>query len=188
MDELQESYKKALAFAAAKHEGQMLPGTRLPYLVHVTSVAMEVTVAGMNTYDFKLPFAVSVALLHDTLEDTSTSYNELEDAFGSETAESVLALTKLPTLPKEERIKDSVKRIKTLSKEVWAVKLADRITNLQAPPLEWDYKKRKRYMCDAEMIYNELKDGNPFLAARLYSKIIDYQQFVIIGDNSHLPI
>jgi guanosine-3',5'-bis(diphosphate) 3'-pyrophosphohydrolase len=182
MDEFQESYKKALAFAAEKHQGQLLPGTSLPYLVHVTNVAMEVTVAGMNSSHFNLPFAASVGLLHDTLEDTSTSYNELEKQFGKEIAEAVLALTKFPTLPKEEQIKDSVRRIKTLPKEVWAVKLADRITNLQAPPLEWDFKKRKRYMCDAEMIHTELKEGNQFLAERLASKLIEYQQFVYIGD------
>lgn len=182
MDEVQEHYKKALAFAAERHEGQLLPGTRLPYLVHVTNVAMEVIVAGGQSAGLHLPFAVSVALLHDILEDTRTSYKELETGFGSETADAVLALTKFSNLPKEERIRDSLRRIKTQRKEVWAVKLADRITNLQAPPLDWDYRKRRRYMCDAQMIHEELREGNLYLAERLCVKIIDYQQFVHIGD------
>jgi guanosine-3',5'-bis(diphosphate) 3'-pyrophosphohydrolase len=182
MDELQESYNKAIAFAAAKHAGQVLPGTTLPYLIHVISVTMEVLVAGHHTFAFELPFAVKVALLHDTLEDTATSYNELAAEFGEPVAGAVLALTKFSNLPKEEQIADSLKRIQLQPKEVWSVKLADRIANLQAPPLDWDYKKRLKYQNDAQMIWDELHSGNEYLARRLKTKIIDYQQFVYSGD------
>jgi guanosine-3',5'-bis(diphosphate) 3'-pyrophosphohydrolase len=182
MDELQEAYNKAIAFAATRHTGQLLPGTTLPYIIHVTNVCMEVLVAGHKTAGFDLPFAVKVALLHDTLEDTATSFDELAAEFGDSVAEAVLALTKFSNLPKEEQIADSLKRIKLQPKEVWAVKLADRIANLQAPPLEWDYKKRLKYQSDAQMIWDELHKGNEYLGRRLHSKIIDYQQFVYLGD------
>ena len=182
MLQLQESYNQALSFAASKHNGQLLPGTALPYLIHVISVAMEVQVAGMHTMHFDLPFAVTVALLHDTIEDTGTSFKEICESFGEPVAQGVLALTKFNNLPKEEQIADSLRRIKLQPKEVWAVKLADRITNLQAPPLDWDYKKRKRYRCDAQMIWEELQVGNAYLSNRLMAKITDYQQFVFTGD------
>jgi guanosine-3',5'-bis(diphosphate) 3'-pyrophosphohydrolase len=182
MQPLQESYNKALSFAAMKHEGQLLPGSTLPYLTHVTSVAMEVLVAGSHTMNFDLPFAASVALLHDTLEDTETSFSELCETFNEPIAQAVLALTKFSNLPKEEQIPDSLKRIKLQPNEVWAVKLADRITNLHAPPLDWDYKKRRKYRNDAQMIWEELHTCNFYLSERLKSKIIDYQQFVFTGD------
>jgi len=182
MEDIQESYNKALAFAALKHAGQLLPGTTLPYIIHPTNVAMEVLVASYHTANFEAAFAVTVALLHDTLEDTNTSFNELCDAFSMPVAEAVLALTKFSNLPKEEQIPDSLRRIYEQPKEVWAVKLADRITNLQAPPLEWDYKKRKKYRNDAEMILERLHPCNGYLANRLKSKIVDYQQFVYSGD------
>ena len=182
MQQLQESYNKALSFAAMKHEGQTLPGTNLPYLIHVTSVAMEVLVAGAHTMNFDLPFGVTVALLHDTLEDTETSFSELSERFNEAIAQAVLSLTKFSTLPKEEQISDSLKRIKLQPKEVWTVKLADRITNLQAPPLDWDYNKRIKYRNDAQMIWEQLHTGNFYLSERLKSKIVDYQQFVFSGD------
>ena len=182
MQQLQESYNKALSFAAMKHEGQMLPGTNLPYLIHVTSVAMEVLVAGTHTMNFDLPFSVSVALLHDTLEDTGTTFSELCEVFNEDIAQAVLSLTKFSSLPKEEQIPDSLRRIKVQPKEVWAVKLADRITNLQAPPLDWDYNKRIKYRNDAQMIWEELQAGNLYLSDRLKAKIYDYQQFVYSGD------
>src|SRR5688500_13498272 len=156
MDELQESYKNAIAFAATRHTGQLLPGTTLPYIIHLINVSMEVLVAGQHSANFDLPFAVKVALLHDTLEDTATTYDEIRREFGEGVAEGVLALTKFNNLPKDEQIADSLRRIQMQPKEVWAVKLADRITNLQAPPLEWDYRKRVKYQNDAQMIWDQL--------------------------------
>jgi len=60
-----------------------------------------------------------------------------------------------------------ISRIQKLRKEVWAVKLADRITNMQKPPAIWSHDKRKEYLNDAQLIYNELGEGNEFLAERL---------------------
>jgi guanosine-3',5'-bis(diphosphate) 3'-pyrophosphohydrolase len=83
----------------------------------------------------------------------------------------VKALTKNDTLPKEECMSDSLRRIKQQSKEVWAVKLANRITNRQLPPAHWRREKIKQYRKEAQIIYDELKDGNAYLAERLKSEI-----------------
>src|SRR4051812_5861721 len=168
MEPLQETYKKALRFAAGKHKGQHLPGTNLPYLVHVVNVAMEVLIAANYTEPFDTAFAATVALLHDTVEDTQASYDEVQHEFGTRVADAVLALTKFSNMEKAVQISDSLRRIRELEKEVWAVKLADRITNLEAPPLDWDYKKRKKYSDDACEILKTLEGGNSYLEKRLH--------------------
>ena len=58
--------------------------------------------------------------------------------------------------------------------EVWAVKLADRITNLQPPPPHWDNDRKISYRQEAGLILHELKEGNEFLVKRLVEKIEEY--------------
>ena len=178
--ETQTLYQKAIKFATAKHveQNQTIPGTNLPYVVHLSNVAMEILITSFHSENFDLGFAVQVALLHDTLEDTNTNYEELETKFGVEIAMGVLALTKNEKLPKEEQIKDCLKRIKLLQSEVWAVKLADRITNLQPPPPHWDKERKINYRDEAILILCELKDGNFYLAKRLEEKIEEYERYI----------
>jgi guanosine-3',5'-bis(diphosphate) 3'-pyrophosphohydrolase len=73
---------------------------------------------------------------------------------------------------------DSLNRIKNLPEEIWAVKLADRITNLQPPPTNWNTKKRIKYQEEARLIMNELKFGNGYLAKRLNEKIEEYGVYI----------
>lgn len=179
MNDLQTKYQKAIQSAAKRHadSNQVIPGTNLPYVVHLSNVAMEILIAAQKTEHFDPEFAIQVALLHDILEDTETTFDELADEFGKEIAQAVLALTKNPELPKEERMDDSLKRIKALRKEVWAVKLADRITNLQAPPKHWSLEKIKAYQEQAISIYNALKGGNAYLEERILEKISAYLNY-----------
>ncbi len=80
---IQALYQQALKFAGEKHtaKNQKVPGTNLPYVVHISNVAMEIMLAALFTPDFDLDFAVQVALLHDTIEDTETTYDELGETF-----------------------------------------------------------------------------------------------------------
>lgn len=178
--ELQTLYQKAIKFAAAKHleKDQKVIGTDLPYVVHLSNVAMEIMIAASNSDNFNLDFAIQVALLHDTIEDTSTDICVLENIFGVEIANGVSALTKNSSLPKEQQMQDSLSRIKKLQSEVWAVKLADRITNLQPPPTHWDKQKKIKYLDEARIILRELKDGNNYLAKRLEAKIAKYKKYI----------
>jgi guanosine-3',5'-bis(diphosphate) 3'-pyrophosphohydrolase len=180
--ELNDDFQQALSLAAHRHKGQNVPGTELPYLVHVFRVTMEVMNAGFVTPGFDANFGITVAILHDSMEDTDTSYEEITNLFGKRIADGVLALTKFENLEKSEQMKDSILRIKELEKEIWAVKLADRITNLDAPPLDWDEEKRKKYMDGANMILEQLGEGNEYLANRLRQKISNYVSYVTTGD------
>ena len=66
--EIQTLYQTTIKFAASKHleKEQKVPGTDLPYVVHLSNVAMEILIASANTDNFDLAFAVQVVLLHDT--------------------------------------------------------------------------------------------------------------------------
>ena len=176
----QTLYQTAIKFATLKHVAinQKVPGTDLPYVVHLSNVAMEVMMANANTENFNVALAIQAALLHDTIEDTDTTFSEVEENFGLDVANAVMALTKNESLPKEEQMMDSLQRIKKMPHEVWAVKLADRITNLQAPPSHWDNAKKKKYRAEAQIILDELASGNVFLADRLQMLIEDYRKYI----------
>ncbi|CAM3879286.1 MULTISPECIES: HD domain-containing protein [Flavobacterium] len=176
---MQTLYQKALLFAAEKHTEakQLLTGSQLPYVVHLSNVAMEVLVASQHSENLDINFAIQIALLHDTIEDTATTFNDIEAHFNKEIAEAVLALTKNENLEKNIRMTDSLTRIKKLKKEVAAVKLADRITNLQTPPKQWDNEKIKNYHKEALQILETLSGTNEYLENRLQAKIEEYKHF-----------
>ncbi len=176
--DFQTAYQKAISFAGSKHTDQYIPGSESSYLVHLSNVAMETMVAAGYTNDFDLIYAVQVALLHDVLEDTPCTFEELTAAFSLEIAEGVLALSKNEALETEAQIPDSLERIKLHPKEIWTVKLADRTSNLQPPPDHWDNNKRIAYHKMAGTILLELKGGNAYLENRLAQKIIDYKEFM----------
>jgi (p)ppGpp synthase/HD superfamily hydrolase len=173
---IQDIYQKTIKFAAQKHtdKNQTIPGSNLPYVIHLSNVAMEILIAIEKSENFDGKFAVQVALLHDTLEDTDVTFEELENEFGKSVAAAVLALTKNSDLNKNEKMTDSLQRIKQQPKEVWAVKLADRITNLQRPPHFWTAEKIKKYKEEAIIILEELRGGNEYLEDRLKKKIQEY--------------
>jgi len=170
----QEVYIKALLFAANAHNSQKVPGTELPYLTHLTMVSMEVTAALAVEAGLDGDLAIQCALLHDLLEDTAVAYDALKELFGEAVANGVQALTKHDDLPKHEKMADSLARIRQQPKEVWMVKLADRITNLQPPPRHWTTEKMQSYQQEAQQIYDALHDASPFLANRLWQKIENY--------------
>lgn len=179
--EVQTFYQEAIKFATSRHleKDQKVPGTDLPYVVHLSNVAMEIMIAAYNSENFNLIFAVQVALLHDIIEDTTTKIEELEIRFGVDIAKAVSALTKNIELSNDKQMQDSLTRIKKMQPEVWAVKLADRIANLQTPPPYWDIQKIVKYQSEAKIILMELKEGNKYLANRLEKVIEEYAKFYI---------
>ncbi|WP_438712566.1 HD domain-containing protein [Aquimarina muelleri] len=173
----QELYQKAIKFAGEKHSEQKVPGTNANYLLHISNVAMEVLLAYHFDNSFDIDFAIQVAILHDTIEDTATDFEEIKQTFGESIAKAVQALTKDEKLPsKEEKMKDSLTRINALQKEVGIVKIADRITNLQTPPKHWSKSKIVKYYEESKLISSTLINKNEYLNKRLESKIAEYKQ------------
>jgi (p)ppGpp synthase/HD superfamily hydrolase len=173
-----DRYVAALRFAATKHDGQRMTGSALPYLVHVVSVAGEVLAVLDREPDLDPDLAVSCALLHDTLEDTATTYDELATTFGAAVADGVRALSKLDdAIPKADRMADSLRRIRGQPREVWVVKLADRITNLAPPPAAWSSDKRRAYRDEAIQIADALAGASPLLEQRIRARIAAYSAY-----------
>ena len=115
------------------------------------------------------------AILHDVIEDTSVTYEQVADAFGEAIAQGVQALTKNETLPtKAEQMDDSLARIKQQPREVWMVKLADRISNLGPPPSHWAPEKIGFYREEALKIHRELGEASGVLGDRLLARINAY--------------
>ena len=165
----QENYIKVLNFAASAHAEQKTP-KGLPYLAHITCVAMEVINACEKSQleQSKTDLAISCALLHDVIEDTNITYDEIYLKFGDKIANGVEALTKDKTLAsKQEQMKDSIERLLAQPYEVQMVKLADRITNLGIPPKHWDNEKIIKYQKEAGFILSCLGNSNIYLSKRL---------------------
>ncbi|MEH2160337.1 MAG: HD domain-containing protein [Nostoc sp.] len=174
----QETYIKALKKAAYAHLGQKIPGSEIPYIMHLNLVSIEVIAALSVETEHDGNLAIQCAILHDTIEDTNTTFEDIKNEFGESVANGVLALTKDESLAKHLQMADSLERIKEQPQEIWMVKLADRITNLQAPPHYWTQDKIIRYREEGIQIYEVLQDASPFLASRLAKLIEDYKAFI----------
>jgi len=167
-------YLKAIRFAGEAHGDQKIPGSELPYIIHLSSVCMEI-MSVINTGEIKDPdLAVQCALLHDIIEDTSVKFDEIKNIFGVDVADGVMALTKNSNINKNLRMADSIERIKLQPREIWMIKLADRITNMQTPPSHWTKKKISEYREEALYILDQLGEASPTLKDRLSKKIEIY--------------
>ncbi len=175
---------KAWHFATIKHSGQTyggrIPDQYIEYINHLSSVAMEsMWVLANSNDDYNADLLLQCALLHDTLEDTPTEYHELLVTFGPDVANGVQSLTKNKTLINDQdQMLDSLQRIQAQPKEIWMVKMADRITNLYHPPYYWDKTKIAAYRSEGQVIYDHLAPADALMAQRLADKIEAYQQFL----------
>lgn len=179
IDELQDTWE----LATKMHDGQKYGGQaqdeKIEYLNHIGSVVFEVMAALRHSPGMNANLALKCALLHDTLEDTPLTYQAIQTQCGEAVAQGVLALTKDDKIQdKAEKMTDSLRRIKQQPHEVWAVKMADRICNLYAPPFYWNNQKKQAYITEAQLILSELQDANAYLAQRLAKKIEDYHRFL----------
>lgn len=172
-----DQFARTLDFAAKAHGDQKVPGTGFPYTTHVTKVAMEVLRACAGDASLDVDLACTCALLHDCVEDAGVTRAQLAAEFGEAVAAGVQALTKDEAVPKEQRMADSLARIRAQPREVWLVKLADRVTNLEAPPHYWSREKRLAYREEARAIHAALAEAHAGLAARLAARIEAYLQY-----------
>ncbi len=111
----------AISFAARAHRHGLRKDGRTPYVAHVYRVAMTVR----DVFGCDDPIAIAAAVLHDTIEDTGTDYDDIEERFGHDVAECVAALTKNATLPEPEREADYDRRLALAPWQARLVKLAD---------------------------------------------------------------
>ncbi|MDR1857638.1 MAG: bifunctional (p)ppGpp synthetase/guanosine-3',5'-bis(diphosphate) 3'-pyrophosphohydrolase [Desulfovibrio sp.] len=143
-----------------------------PYLFHVGAVVMETQEALVRDPTLNADLALCCACLHDVIEDTGTTREEVAELFGDGIAAGVAALSKDPDLHGLEAIRDSLRRIRLREREIWVVKLADRCTNLGGPPpVDWTREMAIKYAEEGEIIRQTLRTASPWLDARLAMKI-----------------
>jgi guanosine-3',5'-bis(diphosphate) 3'-pyrophosphohydrolase len=126
MSDLDDLPFRAAAFAALKHQHQKRKDKETPYASHVFRVCLVVR----HVFNLSDPRMLAAALLHDTIEDTNTDYDDIEERFGPEVARWVAALTKEMRLPEEQREDEYVKVLAAAPWQVKACKLADIYDNL----------------------------------------------------------
>lgn len=132
---MNEQVAKAYRFAEEKHKGQMRRFTGKEYFVH--PVAVSKTIEDLT----KDPVLIQVALLHDVVEDTNTTIEEVEENFGGVVAGLVYQLTE--TAEKRgnmSKVEYLTKEINEISPAALTVKLADRLDNIQC--LKEDYQDK----------------------------------------------
>jgi guanosine-3',5'-bis(diphosphate) 3'-pyrophosphohydrolase len=157
---------RAASFAADRHRDQRRKDARAtPYINHPLGVAAALADEG-GVRDARV---LAAALLHDTLEDTETTPDELRVLFGDTITGIVQELSDDKALPKAERKRLQIEHAATASPSAKLVKLGDKICNLRDiladPPADWPLERRREYFDWAAKVVAGCRGTNEFLEA-----------------------
>jgi GTP diphosphokinase / guanosine-3',5'-bis(diphosphate) 3'-diphosphatase len=157
----------AAEFAAHKHRNQRRKDTDAsPYINHPIALANVLC----NEGGIADPVILAAALLHDTLEDTETDYEELRGQFGEEIADVVVEVTDTKWLSKEARKRLQISKASHSSERAKAVKIADKICNLRdilaSPPADWSLERKQKYFDWAKQVMDGVRGGHSELEHR----------------------
>lgn len=165
---------KAVNFAAQKHIDQKRKNAAgSPYINHPIEVAEYLARVG----DVQDEDILIAAILHDTIEDTKTTYDEVAKEFGKRTADIVAECTDDKSLEKAERKRLQIVNAPHKSDAAKQVKLADKTCNLRAllvdPPGNWDADRQREYFAWATQVIDGLLGVNPALDAAIAAVLAD---------------
>jgi (p)ppGpp synthase/HD superfamily hydrolase len=119
--------EKALQVASKSHRKQCRKNTDIPYITHPVTVGMMLMKAG---YDEEI---IAAGILHDTVEDTDLTLNDIEREFGSRIARIVEGCSEPnKSLPWKERKEHTIEFLKTAPKEIRVVACADKLHNIRS--------------------------------------------------------
>ena len=154
----------ALLFACRKHRDQRRKGAdAAPYVNHLVEVAEVIA----RVSDDTRATVLQAAILHDTLEDTATTPDELDQQFGADVRRIVQEVTDDKRLPKQERKRLQVEHAPSLSLEARLIKIADKISNvrelIESPPADWTLERMRDYIDWAEQVVNGCRGANAAL-------------------------
>jgi GTP diphosphokinase / guanosine-3',5'-bis(diphosphate) 3'-diphosphatase len=153
---------RAASFAAEKHRDQTRKDAhRSPYINHPLEVASYLADVGAVTDEAVL----IAALLHDTIEDTDTTAEEIRAEFGPRVADLVLACSDDKALPKAERKRLQIAKARDTCDDAKLVKIADKVCNLRdilgSPPLGWSIERRLAYFEWSHEVLSRMTGVNP---------------------------
>ncbi|GEM_PF-138662 len=154
---------KALNFAAQKHRNQRRKDLAAsPYINHPIALANLLWEAGVTD-----AVAIIGALLHDTVEDTETTFDELRQEFGEPIESVVREVTDDRSLPKDERKQRQIDHAAHISPSAKLIKLADKISNLRdivaSPPANWPIERKQAYFEWAKRVIDRVRGTHPEL-------------------------
>jgi (p)ppGpp synthase/HD superfamily hydrolase len=159
-----EKILAALDFAALKHRGQTRKGSSLPSIYHPIVVAQQILNSGQAYHQ---PNVIMAALLHDTVEKTKTTFEEIGEQFGLRVESYVREVTDDPALPKLTR---KIKQIETAphkSTGAAVIRLSDKLNNLHeitlSPPEGWSQDQIDQHFRWVEAVVRRLPPVNPTL-------------------------
>jgi guanosine-3',5'-bis(diphosphate) 3'-pyrophosphohydrolase len=158
---------RAAQFAARKHKDQRRKDAAVsPYINHPLALANILREEGR----VEDAVVIAAALLHDTIEDTETAYDELRGQFGDEIAEIVAEVTDTKWLKKTSRKRLQVSKAARASSAAKLVKLADKIANLRdiiaSPPSDWSLDRKREYFDWAKNVVDQVRGTNGRLERR----------------------
>ena len=171
---------KAAQFAAEKHKNQRRKDADAsPYINHPLALASVLAVEG----GIENPDVICAALLHDTIEDTKTTTEELTAIFGDKVTGIVLEVTDDKNLDKHVRKEEQVRHAPHISPEAKLVKLADKICNLRdilaSPPADWSADRKREYFDWAARVVAGLRGSHAGLERifdEIYARHIEFNK------------
>lgn len=163
---------RALSFAALKHRDQRRKGNhQAPYINHPIEVATIVATVG-RVDDIAV---LQAAILHDTVEDTDTTPEEIELAFGADVCALVLEMTDDMSMSSPARKQKQIARATGLSPRAKLIKIADKIANVgdiaRHPPPDWTLERRRNYFAWTAQVIDRCRGVNEALEAR-YDEVL----------------
>lgn len=161
-----EQILSAALFAAEKHQTQVRKdANKTPYIVHPIGVADQL----INLARVRDVAIIQAALLHDTVEDTDTTFEEIKGEFGEEVASLVAEVTDDTSLPREERRRIKIVNAPEMSEGGALIKLSDVCYNtrdvITAPPPSWSKEHCDGYVRWAKEFVDNLSEPDPKLKA-----------------------
>ena len=173
--------RRATGFAAWKHDGQFRKGEgHTPYIHHPIEVAAILAEVG----DILDVDVLQAALLHDTIEDTATTSEELEALFGARVRDIVLEVSDDTSLPRRERKAQQIEHAPHLSPGAKVLKLADKTSNVFdvafTKPIDWSTERQLEYFDWSSQVVDRLRGCNAALEA-LFDKQIEDSRRAISG-------
>lgn len=162
-------------FAAEKHRFQTRKNKeKTPYISHPIGVAYHL----MEVGEVRETSMIIGALLHDTVEDTQTTFEEIENKFGKQVVSLVRELTDDKSLSREARTRFQVINASHKTKEAAQIKLADNLFNLNDlynnPPSDWTQTRIDRYYEWAQSVIDRLPEANDRLHSAVEEIINQY--------------
>ena len=149
-----------------------MPSLASPYINHPIALA-RLLVCEAAERDSSI---LAAALLHDTVEDTDTTFEELEQEFGPTIASIVREVTDDKSLPKEDRKRLQVEHAASASRQAQAVKLADKICNVRdlnaSPPADWSIERKREYFDWAKRVVDAMRGVHPRLEQLFDAEVV----------------